>query len=180
LELLSPLLPTKLLTPYLAAGMLVAETLVALQAAPGQIARDAELPEGVTLRHATAEDAAHVIAVDAESFGAFWRYGLPEASRLLDSERCTVATDSGAVIGYTLCTARRGVVTLTRLAVAPEARRQGIGSALLVDAAVFAEKVGAESITLCTQEGNSASRALYARSGLRELAERYAIARGTV
>jgi len=80
------------------------------------------------------------------------------------------------VLGYTLCTVSRGAGVLVRLAVARGARRCGVGSALLADAARYVERAGAITLTLCTQETNEASRALYARAGMTEVEERYVLA----
>ena len=47
---------------------------------------------------------------------------------------------------------------------------------MLSEAAQWAVWQGAVTLSLCTQEDNAASRALYKQAGLREIAERYAFA----
>ena len=91
---------------------------------------------------------------------------------MFDDGRVVVASMSEQVIGYTWCTMDRGIGTLGRLAVLPEHRRHGAGGWLLGDALAYMARNGAEVLSLCTQEDNAASRALYARAGLRELPER--------
>lgn len=174
-RLLSPLLPEMLLVPYLKAGMGVAERVVALQADPCFVPmREAA---GVSVREGTPSDLPQVAAIDAAGFGDFWRWDEPDLLGMLVEERLAVAEDgSGAVIGYTLATLDQGLVTLTRLAVLPEARRCGVGTALLGESAAWAARAGGRTISLCTQVGNTASRSLYRRSGFLELEHVYAFA----
>ncbi|MBI5231682.1 MAG: GNAT family N-acetyltransferase [Coriobacteriales bacterium] len=177
-RLLSPLLPQTLLRQWLAQGMRLAEPLVAFQGAPSVVAAAASRTEAV-VRHGRDEDLRHAEEIDRESFGEFWRYGPRDLGRAVRRERFAVAVVGGQVVGYTLCTVSRGSGVLSRLAVHPSARRTGIGSALLAEAAASAERSGAVTFTLCTQESNSASRSLYAGAGLTEVAERYGLAIGS-
>jgi ribosomal-protein-alanine N-acetyltransferase len=121
-------------------------------------------------------DAADVAAVDLESFPGFWRFGVADVERVAAGERLMLAERNGEVIGYTLCTVSRGAGILSRLAVRPGSRRIGLGSALLADAAHYVARAGGVTLTLCTQESNEASRALYARAGMVEVDERYGLA----
>ena len=59
----------------------------------------------------------------------------------------------------------RRVWLLNDLYVAPEARRQGAGEALLEAARRFAADDGAVAVQLATEIGNAGARALYARLG---------------
>ena len=80
-----------------------------------------------------------------------------------------MAESGGEVVGYTLCTVRRGEGSLGRLAVRPELQGQGIGAVLLEDAVAYLERAGADRVTLCTQAENVRSRRLYAHAGFREV-----------
>lgn len=175
-RLLSPLVPERLAEPYLRAGMSVAERIVALQALAADVATPA-LPDDVELTLGSAPDLAEVERLDAECFDEFWRYGPVEIATRAASERLVLARDaSGELIGYTLATVSGSSATLGRLGVARSARRRGIASALVGDAAAWAVRAGALTIGLCTQEDNAASRALYATCGLVEVEERYVFA----
>jgi ribosomal protein S18 acetylase RimI-like enzyme len=175
-SVLSPLLPDLLLGGYLRAGMRVVQPIVAIQGNPGLI-MPAEPPIGVRIRPATEADIIAVARVDGACFEEFWRYGVAEFRDLARTERMTVAeAKGGAIIGYTLATVVRGAATLSRLGTAPQARRCGVGRALLAEVASWTASRGAVTISLCTQEENSASRAMYASAGLTELPERYALA----
>jgi len=196
-RVLSPLLDVGALGPYLATGMVETERIIALQAPPSHVVH-AEVPDGVALRSGSAEDLPAVFRLDALCFNEFWRHTAADTTPLGVGDRLMLAVNvadepggpggpsagaqtgsaggSETVLGYTLATKVAGTVTLARLAVAPQARRTGIASALLADAAQWAARNGADALTLTTQEANTASRALYARAGLVELSGRYAFA----
>lgn len=175
-QVLSPLLPEVLLGGYLSAGMRVPQRIVGIQGHP-QLMLPSDPPLGVEIRVGGRDDIGPVARVDAESFDEFWRWGELDLLGFLATERLAVAqARGGAVIGYTLATVDRGAATLTRLAVAPQARGVGIGRALLAEAATWSVGQGAVTLALCTQEENTASRSLYAAAGLTEIADRYAFA----
>ena len=92
-------------------------------------------------------------------------------------ERVIVACDGpGSIAGYVTTSLHGATVTVGRLAVAPENRRAGVATALLADGARWALRVGALGVTLCTQDHNQGSRALYRRAGMRQVGEDYALA----
>lgn len=170
-RVMSPLIAEETARPYVSAGMEAIERIVALRSNTRGMkgGLEAEMPQDVELLLADTRSLESLRAVDEACFPPFWRYG-PEAIRaMLEDGRVVVATESGQVIGYTWCTIDRGIGTLGRLAVLPQGRHRGVGSAILDDALGFMKRGGAELVSLCTQEDNDASRALYARQGLREL-----------
>ncbi len=166
-RLLGPLVPEDCAGPYVAAGMSVRQRIVVYRMQPPEAAvRPA--PAGVTLRTGTPRDLEAVRDTDRACFDDFWRYDPEALRRSLDTERLAVAEAGGRVIGYTLSTVHGAEATVGRLAVAPDRRQGGVGTALLADAVANAVRQGAAGVTLCTQEENEASRRLYARSGFRE------------
>ena len=170
--------PVRRATPTWRSACTRSERIVALQGTVGD-ATAHRLPAGLRIRPATPADVSDLERVDRACFTEFWRYGPAELSDSLRSERVTVVESARGVIdGYSTCAAYGATVTVGRLAVAPEARRQGIARALLSDVASWAERSGAYTLSLCTQEANDASRALYAAAGLAELPERYLLAAG--
>jgi ribosomal-protein-alanine N-acetyltransferase len=178
--LLSPLLPEMALGAYLSAGMRIVERVVPIQGRPESVAR-MDAPLGVLIRTGTPADIPAAAAVDRACFDEFWRWGEADLAGFLDDERLAVAeTNAGEVIGYTLATLGHQTATLTRLAVVPDARRRGVGGALLAESAAWAARGGVSALTLCTQVDNVASRRLYASAGLQELEDAYAFAMGDV
>jgi ribosomal protein S18 acetylase RimI-like enzyme len=179
-RVLSPLLPEVSLGAYLSAGMRTVQRVVPIQGRPRLVAH-VEPPPGVIVRAGAAADIAAVADIDSACFDEFWRWGEEDLLGFLAEERLAVAeTSGGAIIGYTLATLAQGATTLTRLAVAPDSRRRGVGGALLAESAGWATRGGAVTLALCTQVDNVASRRLYAAAGLRELEGVYAFAMGDV
>lgn len=180
-SVLSPLLSAEAQEPYRAAEMDVAQDVVALQAPVGWVRAPGLEPPGIRTRAAAAADLTVLSLIDSACFDEFWRYGLPELETVLASERVMVAeTRAGTVVGYSTTVVRGATATVGRLAVDPGARRGGVGATLLEDAARWAERTGATTLSLCTQRDNHASRAMYARCGLEELDSPYALLTGSV
>lgn len=178
-RVLSPLLPESELGPYENAGMRVVECVVALQASVRTVARAGR--GTVAVRAAGRSDLAQVGELDAASFNEFWRYGREELETVLEDDRVLVAIDDHArVVGYVTSNVYSGTCTVGRLAVSHEARRRGVATELLGATAQAAAAEDALTVSLCTQECNAASRALYAKCGLVEVAERYVIAGSAV
>ena len=169
-SVLSPLIAEDASQPYAEAGMELRERIVAMRGYPRElVAHPAPPLEGVRLEESIAEDRPSIATLDAACFDEFWRHGERMVERGLVAGRTVVARESEQVIGYTWCTIERGVGTLGRIAVDPRARGRGVGRALLTEALAHMASRGAEAVSLCTQEHNAASRALYLSAGLREL-----------
>ena len=78
-----------------------------------------------------------------------------------------VAERQGQLAGYSLAWLGHGSGHLGNLAVAPEMRRHGVGSALLDDLLERAREVGVRSLTLEVRVSNFAAQWLYRRHGFR-------------
>lgn len=78
----------------------------------------------------------------------------------------------GAPEGFALLQVAAGEAEVLTIAVAPGARRQGLGRRLLSQALGRAAALGAEAAFLEVAEGNRAARALYARAGFAEVGRR--------
>ena len=117
------------------------------------------------IRRAVAADVAGVHAIEAASFGDPW----PVSSfASLVRERhayFTVIDDGGVVIGYLIALLVADQGDVVNVAVAPAARRRGLGALLLDDALRAAAAAGAGSLHLDVRESNLAARALYASRG---------------
>jgi [ribosomal protein S18]-alanine N-acetyltransferase len=77
------------------------------------------------------------------------------------SQRGWVAERDGAIVGFLVARALPGEVEILNLAVSPEARRQGVGAALLREALSWAEQSGAVRIFLEVRASNAAARQFY-------------------
>jgi ribosomal-protein-alanine N-acetyltransferase len=169
-RVLSPLVAEEVAPVYQGAGMAVCDTIVALRLdRRGPKIAGPVLPAGVRLRHALADDLPELVRIDAECFNEFWCYDADRISRYFAEDRLIVAEGPEGVMGYTLSTVVQGSGTLGRLAVRPSARHLGTGEALLRDALAYLVRTGDGTVSLCTQEDNQASRALYRKIGMAEL-----------
>ena len=171
--ILSPLVPVSQSQRYIDVGFRFRQRIVVLRS--GKRDRiDLPVPSlsGVSIRVPVSGDVPGLIGIDAECFDDFWRYDPSRLVQRLAEGRTLVAESSEGLIGYTHATIDRGSGTIGRLAVVKSGRRSGVGSALLLSMMQLLFRAGVAAVSLCTQEENAASRALYARVGLREMPER--------
>jgi len=172
-RILSPLVASEVAPVYERAGLAFHGAIVALRLDRASWHRGEVRPaSGVLLRPAEADDLPRLVSIDAECFDEFWRYDAERLARYFVEDRMVVAEGPGGVIGYTLATVVWQSATLGRLAVTPAARHLGTGEALLREALGYLVDTGAGTVSLCTQEENLASRALYRKVGLNELTGR--------
>lgn len=175
-DVISPLLAGPALEAYQRAGMHSQCRLLAYTAVPSDVIGAIAENDAVTLRPGTLTDASALLALDAKCFNDFWRYGPPEFETVFGWERVVVAEGASGVVGYSTCAISGSSCTLGRLAVDPDARRQGIASALVRDVALYAREQGALGMSLCTQVENEGSQALYEAARFRRVGDVYAIA----
>lgn len=107
---------------------------------------------------------------------------LADASRRANNAELLVAVDpEGMVLGtITVCSpgsplgelSRPGELELRMLAVAPGARRRGVGEALVRAVLARARKTGAHQVVLCSEQKMHVAHRLYARLGFIRMPER--------
>ena len=98
-----------------------------------------------------------------------------EIGKLLENPAvfALISRDS-APRGFVLAWAAAGDAEILTVAVVPEARRKGVGAALVTSAGVAALVRGASSMHLEVAEDNEAARALYRKLGYEEAGRRAA------
>jgi len=117
------------------------------------------------VRAAGAERAAAFAALHLQAFDRAW--SADELKRVMDGP-CTFtleAVHEEAPLGFIVVRAVAGEAEILTLAVHPEARRQGLGRALVDSAATTAQTLGAEAFWLEVATDNAAATALYAAAG---------------
>ena len=118
-----------------------------------------------------AKDHAAVLALDHLAFGAdgFDSAALDAALHATPAVRVRVVGRSSMPEGYAITGAagRRGY--LQRLAVHPDARRRGVGTALLLDGLRWSRRRGAREAVVNTSRDNTNARALYESHGFVDL-----------
>jgi ribosomal-protein-alanine acetyltransferase len=123
-----------------------------------------ELP----LRDATLADIDDLISLETQSFAGD-RLSRRSLRRLLraPSAALRLAVEGGRIAGYSLLLFRAGsgIARLYSIAVRPDARGGGIGSRLLEDAVMTANRRGAAALSLEVRADNAGAIALYRRAG---------------
>ncbi|TDU91147.1 ribosomal protein S18 acetylase RimI-like enzyme [Kribbella voronezhensis] len=132
----------------------------------------------VTVRQAVEEDSAALIELERTAFDS--RSGFPSFRTAVResffTERCQpehvlVAVDGDEIIGFARLTDKypfvegAGVLMVGGLAVAPTARRRGVGSALLEAVEAEGRRRGARKISLNVFGVNTEAQRLYAKHG---------------
>jgi ribosomal-protein-alanine N-acetyltransferase len=114
----------------------------------------------MSLRIATAADAARLAALHAEAFDEPW--GADAFATLLSGPGGYGLLADG---GFILCRAIAGEAEILTLAVTPHARRQGLGRTLVEAAAIMAAQGGAGTFFLEVASDNAAAISLYRAAG---------------
>jgi GNAT superfamily N-acetyltransferase len=135
-------------------------------------------PSRVTTRQATIEDLNALVPL-FDSYRVFYKKASdPEGARRFLHERFShresvifLALVDGAAAGFTQLYPSFSSASMARifvfndLYVAPEARRNGAGQALLEAAAEYGRRTGAVRLALSTELTNRAAQALYEKNG---------------
>lgn len=133
----------------------------------------------MTVRPATAEDAAAIAALERDNLGAdAWSPALVQegvAGNLPTVAYLVAEVDGDAgpqVVGHAVTSVVADIAELQRIAVDPAHRRGGVATELL-DAAVSAARVGgADRLLLEVREDNAGALAFYAARGFVEVDRR--------
>lgn len=147
------------------AGYLLLRRQIAAPVPPGP------MPEGLTLRPISADDASAVHLLlqraYANGFGSvpdnrldWWNALLSDPE--FDRELAVVARRDGEVVGFCLCWTSSFVKDLV---VDPRSHGEGIGSALLANAIAIQARRGAEDVSLKVDIYNAMAQRLYRRFG---------------
>jgi len=126
--------------------------------------------------------AAKLAQLHARAFDRPW--SAAEIGKMLENPAVVALVAGGAdPQGFIIAWAVAGEAEVLTVAVIPEARRQGVGAALVTAAAAAVLARGASSMHLEVAEPNAAARALYAKLGFAEAGRRrdyYATEQGWV
>lgn len=118
-----------------------------------------------------AESASELAEIHARSFDAGW--SAAEILKLLENSAVfALMSPRPERRGFAMAWSAAGDAELITVAVVPEARRKGVGAALVEAAGVVAQARGAVSIHLEVAEDNAPARAMYARLGYQEVGRR--------
>lgn len=120
---------------------------------------------GATIRQLEPKDISAILRIQASSpETAQWHRSAYEDIGNAGA-RCWVAEDQGRLRGFLVARVTTGEMEVLNLAVAADARRKGIGGALLQEAISWGEEMGARRVFLEVRAGNSTARQFYERNG---------------
>jgi ribosomal-protein-alanine N-acetyltransferase len=139
----------------------------------------ADLPVGqARIRSIRPGDLSQLAALDAAIFEPPYQLASGELIELMVTSGHFVVAErapeagQAALLGYACADVLGDTGQIIRLAVHPNAQRQGIGRALLSDGLSYCHANGARQVTINTQESNSASLRLYEQIGFRRVGRR--------
>lgn len=128
------------------------------------------------LRPMTNADLETVFHIDQVSFDPLWQQSLHATRRSYDQcSYATVVECEDEVIAYQISTSASFNAHLARLAVLPEKRGMGIGSALVMNMLKYFRKPWIREVTVNTQQDNLFSLKLYERIGFRRTGDSFPI-----
>jgi ribosomal-protein-alanine N-acetyltransferase len=120
-----------------------------------------------------AEACAMLADLHARAFDKSWTAA--EIARLMENPAVfAFIARNREPVGFVMAWAAAGDAEILTVAVVPQARRKGVGAALVTAAGVAALVRGAASMHLEVAETNAAARALYAKLGYQEAGRRHA------
>lgn len=124
------------------------------------------------IRDARTEDIPALEALEQECFSMPWT-GEQLIAQLPDgSHRFLVAEREGTLLGYVGMMFVLDEGYISNVATAPEARRQGVGRALITALLEEADKLELSFVTLEVRRSNEPAKALYAQQGFLPVGER--------
>ncbi len=118
------------------------------------------------IRSLAYSDLPAVAAIERRAFPTPWSIAMFVLELSKPTTLCLAAARDGELVGYTVCSRYDKVWHVMNIAVAPEARRQGIASALLRELYARAGDERAQ-FTLEVRRSNQAAIDLYHRDGFR-------------
>jgi ribosomal-protein-alanine N-acetyltransferase len=128
-------------------------------------------PLHVKIREMEPGDLDEVMAIEEVSFPTPWPRRLFEEEIVREFSDALVAApaEGEGVLGYSVCWIVAGESHLLNIAVRPDARGRGVGSALLGECMLRSARAGAGRIHLEVRAGNTPAIRMYEREGFTPL-----------
>jgi [ribosomal protein S18]-alanine N-acetyltransferase len=125
------------------------------------------------IRLATHDDARAIAALSRTEIehGLPWRWTPPRVQRAVADARtnvCVAVHGGGPLLGFGIMVYADDTAHLSLLAVSPDARRQGVATALLQWLEQVAGVAGIDRVQLEARRSNAAALAFYSRHGYRQ------------
>jgi len=130
------------------------------------------MDDALVIRSAAVGAAEPMAALHRRAFDEPWDAAFITSMMHLPGTIAFIATGDTAALGFVLARAIGGEAEVLTIGVTPEARGQGVGSALLNSALAAAAALGARAMHLEVAIANDAARALYERAGFEHVGRR--------
>ncbi|MBQ4321718.1 MAG: ribosomal protein S18-alanine N-acetyltransferase [Oscillospiraceae bacterium] len=117
------------------------------------------------IRKAERADLPGLVAIEDLSFSEPWSHASMASAVENPDIYTAVSLEGGTVTGYVILALMGIEAEIYNVAVHPDARRQGLGAALLQNALKKAEQEGAETVFLEVRASNAPAKALYLGHG---------------
>ena len=146
-------------------------------------ALDTESPPALPVTELQNPPWARIVEIDGGAFGADWQAELPALSEAMQSTGTSALLgihdphDQEQLAAYAIVGVSTITAYLQRLAVAPEAQRQGMGRALTRASANWCRRRGARQMVLNTKPANQVAQNLYLSEGYELLPDRLELLR---
>ncbi len=124
------------------------------------------------VRPARPADASEIAQLERRCFSDPWSAEAFASILRTPGVHVVLAERDGALVAYLVGRAVAGEGEILNLAVAPEARRSGVASALLGHGLAELARAGAAEVFLEVRAGNAGAIALYQRLGFRQVGRR--------
>jgi ribosomal-protein-alanine N-acetyltransferase len=121
--------------------------------------------ERLDIRPLTYADLPEVIAIERRAFPTPWSLAMFVLELSKPSGICLAARREGEMVGYTVCARYDDVWHVMNVAVDPDERRRGIGTALLAE--LYRRAGDGARFTLEVRRSNRGALRLYEREGFR-------------
>ena len=121
------------------------------------------------IRPMTTEDCAQVAAIETMSFSMPWSLHAFTESVGNPNYRFLVAEEAGEILGYCGFVYVLDEAEIPNVCVSEEARRKGIGQALMENLIETATALGIVTLHLEVRQSNEAAKNLYRRMGFEEI-----------
>jgi ribosomal-protein-alanine N-acetyltransferase len=131
-----------------------------------------ETPAVVALRDLVPEDLPQVLTIEQASFSTPWRRNTFEGLLRRGDADLIGATAEGKLVGYAITWTILDQAELGNVAVAPDARRRGVGRMLVEAALRRVRRRGARECFLEVRESNVVARRLYEELGFTAIGRR--------
>jgi ribosomal-protein-alanine N-acetyltransferase len=122
-------------------------------------------PSDLSIAPATEEDVDEIHAIEREAFGTPWKRDFFVLEILETGRFNLVARRAGRMVGYFFAMWYLDEMHVNKIAVAGEARRQGVAAALMEAAEEFAHEHAVTVISLEVRQSNRGAQDFYASIG---------------